>query len=164
MIYHISIYPTVAHFSRCECGHTINELGIHLLCCLYGSEHITTHDTLRDTIVTITSKSGTHIRKKVSHLLPHHAWKQVDIVITRYSFWTLTNIAIVDSTCPNLVHRALTITLHATTIATQDKAWSYTKQALKDDFIPLTIKTYGCLHLRLDSFFISYIHVYITCH
>lgn len=38
-------HPTVPHFSRCQCGHTIDNLGIHLLYCFCGSEHISTHDT-----------------------------------------------------------------------------------------------------------------------
>jgi len=38
-------HPTVAHLSRCQCGHTIDDLNTHLLWCPCGNEH-TTHDTL----------------------------------------------------------------------------------------------------------------------
>jgi len=59
---HLSIpHPTIAHFSRCQCDHTINDLGIHLLDCPCGSECTTTHDMLQDIIAIITSDSGTHI-------------------------------------------------------------------------------------------------------
>jgi hypothetical protein len=34
----------------------------------------------------------------------------------------------------------------------------------KDDFIPLAIETYNCLHLHFYSFFISYLHVDIIHH
>jgi hypothetical protein len=50
------------------------------------------------------------------------------------------------------------------TIVVQDKAQSYKEQVPKDNFNPLAIKTYGSLHPHLDSFFISYVHAYITHH
>ncbi len=34
----------VPYLSRCLCGHTINDLDIHLLCCPCGKERTTTHD------------------------------------------------------------------------------------------------------------------------
>jgi hypothetical protein len=43
---HVDIpHPTVVHFSRCECGHAIYDLGIHLLHYLCESKCIVTHDT-----------------------------------------------------------------------------------------------------------------------
>jgi hypothetical protein len=53
---------------------------------------------------------------------------------------------------------------HATTIAIQDKTRSYTKQSLRNDFIPFAIETYGCLHPRFDFFFTSCVHVNIACY
>jgi hypothetical protein len=49
---------------------------------------------------------------------------QVYIVITRDGFWTLVDVVIVDPICRNLVQHVLTMTLHATTIAIQNKAQS----------------------------------------
>jgi hypothetical protein len=37
-------HPIVLHFSQCQRGHTINNLGIHLLHCLCRNEHNVTHD------------------------------------------------------------------------------------------------------------------------
>jgi hypothetical protein len=54
-------HPMVAHLSRCKCGHTINDLGIHLLHCLCESECIVTHDTLSNSIAIVMSKSGVHL-------------------------------------------------------------------------------------------------------
>jgi len=34
----------------------------------------------------------------------------------------------------------------------------------KDDFIPLAIETYDCLHPHFDSFFTSYLHADIVHH
>ncbi len=78
---HLGIpHPMVAHLSWCQCGCTIDDLGIYLLHCPCKSEHITTHDNF----VIITLDNGTQIQKEVSHLFPHHTWKQMDIVITRW--------------------------------------------------------------------------------
>jgi hypothetical protein len=65
----------------------------------------------------------------------------VDIVITRDSFQTLANVVIIDSTRPNLVEHVFTIITHATIVAAQDKAQSYTKRTPRDDFIPLPLRS-----------------------
>jgi hypothetical protein len=39
------------------------------------------------------------------------------------------------------------------TIVFQEKTCSYTKHALRNNFIPLFIETYGCFHPHFDSFF-----------
>ncbi len=76
----------IPYFSQWQCGHTIYDLGIHLLHCPCKNEHTIAHDTLQDTVVTIMSESGAHVQKKVSHLSPHHTQKQMDIVIIRNDF------------------------------------------------------------------------------
>jgi len=65
-------HPTMAHLSWCQCGHTINNLGTHLLQCPYGNECTTTHNTLRDVIATIALENGTHVQKEVSHFPSPH--------------------------------------------------------------------------------------------
>jgi glutaminase len=54
--------------------------------------------------------------------------------------------------------------VHATIVVAQDKAQSYIERTLGNDFIPLAIETYGCLHPHFDSFLTSYVHACITCH
>jgi hypothetical protein len=54
--------------------------------------------------------------------------------------------------------------MHAVTIAAQDKAQSYTKRTLEDDFIPLPKETYDCLHPCFDSFLTSCVHASIARH
>jgi hypothetical protein len=157
-------HPTIPHLSQCQCGHTINDLGIHLLCCLCESEHTTTHDTFQNIVVVITSQNGAHVKKEVSHFFSCPTQKQMDIVIARYKLWTLVNIIIVDLTHTNLVQWASTTTTHATIIIAQDKAQSYIEWAPRNDFIPLAIETYGCFHPHFDSFLSSCVHANITCH
>jgi len=64
------------------------------------------------------------------------------------------NVVIINPTHTNLVQRASTMTMHATIVITQDKVQSYTKWMPGNDFIPIAIETYGCLHLHFDSFLI----------
>ncbi len=54
-------HSTIAHLSHCKCGHTIDDLNIHLLQCPFRNEPTTTHDIFQDTIVTIVLESGTPI-------------------------------------------------------------------------------------------------------
>jgi hypothetical protein len=53
----------VAHFSHCQCEHTIDDLGIHLLLCPCENECATTHDIIQDTIVTIILEREANIQK-----------------------------------------------------------------------------------------------------
>ncbi len=127
-------------------------------------ERIATHDTFQDTIVVIASKSGIHVQTKVFHFFPCHTRKWIDIVITRDNFQTLTNIVIADPTCTNLVQHTSITTAHAGTIAVQNKARSYTKWTSRNDFIPLAMETYNCLHFCFDYFLTSCVHACRTCH
>jgi hypothetical protein len=118
----------------------------------------------KNIIVAIASESGAHLQKKVFHLFPCQTWKQIDIVITKDNFWTLTNVIIANLTHTDLVQCALTTLAHATIVAVQNKARSYTEWTLGDDFIPLTIETYDCFHPHFDSFFTSCVHACIAHH
>jgi hypothetical protein len=51
----------VVHFLQCQCDHTVDNLGTHLLWCLCRSERTVAHDTLWDIIATIVLDSGTHV-------------------------------------------------------------------------------------------------------
>jgi len=46
-------HPTITHFSQCNCGHTINDLGTYLFQRPCESECITAHDMIKDIIVVI---------------------------------------------------------------------------------------------------------------
>ncbi len=49
-------------------------------------------------------------------------------------------------------------------MAAQEKTWSYAEWALGDDFIPLAIEMYGCLHSHFDSFLVAYAYTIIVRH
>jgi len=156
-------HPTIPHVSQCQCGHTIDDLSIYLLHCPCGNEQVTAHYTLWDIVAIITSKSETQIQRKVSHLFPCHTQRRMDIVITIDCFWTLANVVIADLIHTNSVQHVM-MTMHASRVVAQDKARSYIERMPGDDFIPLAIKTHGCLHPHFDSFFISCVQASIVRH
>jgi hypothetical protein len=56
------------------------------------------------------------------------------------------------------------MTTHAMMMVVQEKTQSYVERALGDDFIPLTIETYGCFHFCFGSFLTTCTHTTITHH
>ncbi len=135
-----------------------------MLQCLCKSEHIIAHNTFWNVLATIALKSETHMQREVSHLSLCHIWHQVDILIIINKFQTLTNIVIVDPTHLDMVHHALSITLHVLTTTIKKKTWSFVEHAQKNNFIPLAIEIYGHLHFHFNSFFNSCAHATIAHH
>jgi hypothetical protein len=71
----------------------------------------------------------------------------MDIVLTTNDTCTLTDIIIDNLTHANLVSRDISSKgIMATMIIVQAKVVSYHNQHLEDDFIPLAIEIFGCLH------------------
>jgi hypothetical protein len=62
-------YPSIANIPQCVCTHPINLMGIHLLHCVHGNEHIKTHDVIRDTFATIAQDVGFHVGQEQLHAL-----------------------------------------------------------------------------------------------
>jgi hypothetical protein len=86
-------HPIIAHLSRCQCGHTIDDLGTHLIQCPYGNERLVAHDTVRNIIATIVLESKAHVQREVSHLFPHHTrWQSIFLLpkTTSILWWTLS--------------------------------------------------------------------------
>jgi hypothetical protein len=106
-------HPMVPHLSRCQCGHTIDDLNTHLLQCPCGSEHIITHDTLWDTIVIIILENGAHVQREFYHLFPCHTQHGMDILITIDDFQTLMDIIIIYSIHIDMVQWSLMTITHA---------------------------------------------------
>jgi hypothetical protein len=109
-------------------------------------------------------ESGTHVQREVSHLFLCHTQWWMNILITRDGFRTLMNAMIAYLIHTNMVQWTSTTTTHVVMMATLKQTRSYNEWTLGDDFIPLTIKTCGCFHSRLDSFLIACAHTTIMCH
>jgi hypothetical protein len=56
------------------------------------------------------------------------------------------------------------MTTHAMMMVAQEKNRSYIEQTPSDDFTPLAIEMYGCLHFHFDSFLIVYAQTTIAHH
>jgi hypothetical protein len=80
------------------------------------NECIATHNIIQDTIITIVLESGTHVERKAPHPFPCYIHLQVDILITKDVFRTLTCVVIVDLTHLDMVQCASSIITHAMTI------------------------------------------------
>ncbi len=70
---------------------------------------------------------------------------------------------IADPTCLDTIQRASFSIAHVATIVAQEKTRSYAKHATQDDFIPLVIEAYDCLHSHFDSFLTSCVQATIAC-
>ncbi len=98
------LYPIVAHFSHCQCGHTIDDLCIHLcLKCLCKNEHITPVILFKILSQLLLWRLEHIYQIEVSHLFPYHIWRQVNILITKDNFWTLMDVVIAYHTHLNMV-------------------------------------------------------------
>jgi hypothetical protein len=75
-----------------------------------------------------------------------------NVKFTRDNFQTLMDVVIVNSTCTNMVQWTLIMTTHVMMMTAHEKTWSYVERALGNDFIPLVIEMYGCLHSHFDSY------------
>jgi hypothetical protein len=61
-----------------------------------------------------------------------------------------------------MVQHALSMTMHATRVVIQEKTQSNMEHALGNDFIPLAIDIYGCLHSCLSLFSIYCVQAIVT--
>jgi hypothetical protein len=66
-------HSSITNILWCVCTHPIDLMGIHLLCCVHGNEHIRTHDAICNTLTTIAQDTGFHVGQKQLHVLfqPH---------------------------------------------------------------------------------------------
>jgi hypothetical protein len=128
---------------------------IHLLCCVHGSECIGTHDAIRDTLVAITHDASFHMGRKQLHALPsttfNSSHRQVDIMITKDGIHTLVDVVIANPTRINLLPQSCVTQGFVTFDATQDKERSYCNQHPINQFLPLTIKVFSCLHKHVNA-------------
>jgi hypothetical protein len=154
-------HPIATHLSQCQCGHTIYDLGTHLLRCPCKNERITNHNALWNIIVTIVLESETHVQREVSHIFLCHTQWRMDILITRDNFQTFMDVI------TNLIHRNImwwtsTETTHVTMMTIQEKTWSYIERTLGDDLFPLLLKPMGVFILVLIHFLLL-VHRSLSC-
>jgi len=137
-------------------------MNIHLLCCVHGNERTKTHDAICDIFVTIAQDVGFHVGRKQLHAFPSttfnssHWW--VDIVLTKDGICTLANIVITNPMQMDLFPWSCIIQGFATLDATQVKERSYHNRHPINQFLPLIIEIFGCLHKHVDVFLHDYVN------
>jgi hypothetical protein len=135
-------------------------MGIHLLWCVHGNEHIGTHDAIRNIFVTIAWDAGFHVGQEQLHVLPSttfnffHRW--VDIVFTKNGIRTLINLVIVDPMWTYLFPRSCTIQGFVASNVVQAKERSNHNWHPTDQFLPLTIEIFDYLHKLANVFLHNY--------
>ncbi len=111
-------HPSIVSIPRCV--HPINLMGIHLLLCAHGNEHIRTHDAICDTFAAITQDVSFHMGREQLHALPSTTFNsfcwRVDIVFTKDDIRTLADVVIVDPSHMDLFSQSCAtqrfVTLH----------------------------------------------------
>jgi hypothetical protein len=71
-------------------------------------------------------------------------------VLTKDNIRTLVNVVITDPTQANLFFRFCTTKGFVAFDATQTKKWNYCNEHNVDQFIPLTMEIFQCLHKQVD--------------
>jgi hypothetical protein len=137
-------------------------MGIHLLCCIHGNvcmgpwcnlQHFCCHCVkcwLPCGMRTTTCASFDHFQSS-------HWW--INIVFTKDGICTLTNIVIIDPTCPDLLLWSYTTQGFVAFDAIQAKKRSYCNLHPIDQFLPLVIEVFECLHKQVNVFLHNYANV-----
>jgi len=132
------------------CTHPIDPMGIHLLRYAHGNKHTRTHDVIHDTFVVIVWDAGFHVGRKKLHVFPSTTFnffcQRDNIVLTKNDINTLADIIIANLTRANLFPRSyITQGFDAFDVA-QVKERSYCNWHPTNQFLPLVIEVFGCLH------------------
>jgi hypothetical protein len=141
----------------CMCTYPIDLMGIHLLPCAHNDEHIRTHDVVRNTFVAIAQDVGFHVRWEQLHVLPSNtfnsSYQRINIVLTKDDICTLVDVNIANPTLVDLLPWSCTTQRFVASNVVQAKQWSYCDRHLADQFLPLAVDVFGCLHNRWMCFY-----------
>jgi hypothetical protein len=135
-------------------------MGIHLLHCVHGNKHTRTHDAIHNIFAAIAWNVGFHMGRKQLHAFPSTTFNsfhwQIDIVFTKYGIHTLGNIVIVNIMWVDLFPRSCITQIFVASDVVQPKEKSYDNRHPIDQFFPLPIEVFGCLHKNVDVFLHDY--------
>ncbi len=146
---------SITDIPLCVCTHPIDLMVIHLLHCVHGNMHTKIHDAICDTFAAITWDVDFHVRQEL-HALSlttfNSSSQQVDIVLTKDGICTLIDIVIANPTRTNLFPWSCATQRFVAFDATQAKEKSYHNQHPTDQFLPLSIEVFECLHKQVNVF------------
>jgi len=117
--------------------------------CSWG-ECIVTYNAIQNSFASVARDIEFYVVCEQTHVLPisffQSSWQWMDIVFSVNGTCTLVDVVIVDPTYVNLILWVDSSWGAITMIITQTKIVSYHNRHLKDDFIPLVVEIFGCLH------------------
>jgi hypothetical protein len=132
-------------------------MGIHFLHYVHGNKRIGTHETICATFTTIVRNACFHVGREQLYVLPSTTFnssrRQFDIVLTKNGICTLADIIIADPTRMDLLPQSCTTQRFVASDVTQVKEMSYRSPHPIDQFFPLAIEVFGCLHKHVDVFY-----------
>jgi hypothetical protein len=149
-------HPSIANIPQCVCTHPIDPMGIHLLDCVNGNKRIGAHDAIHDTFATIAWDVGFYEGWKLLHVLLSTTFNffhwRINILLTKDGIRTLVGVVIADPTWIYLLPQSCATQGFATSNVVQTKERSYCNQHPTNQFLPLIIEVFGCLHKHADMF------------
>jgi hypothetical protein len=143
-------HPLITCIFQFVYTHPIDLMGIHLLHCVHGNECTWTPDALCDTFIAIAQDVGFHMGRKQLHVFLSNTFNssrwRIDIVFNKNNICTLIDIVIVDPTRADLFPWSCATQGFVAFDAIQAKDYSYHNQHSIDQFLPLIVEVFGCLH------------------
>jgi hypothetical protein len=153
-------YPSIVNKPWCVCTHPINPMGIHLLHCAHGNEHIGTHDVIHNIFATIAWNVGFHVGQQQLHAFFSTTFNSfrrwIDIMLIKYGICTLANVVITDPTWIYLLPQSCATQGFVASDAIQANERSYYNWHPTNQFLPLALEICGCLHKHVDVFLHDY--------
>ncbi len=136
-------HASIANVPWCICTHPIDPMGIHFLHCAHGNKHTWTHDA-------IAWDAGFHMGWDQLHAFLSNTFNlfywQVDIVLTKNDICILIDVVSANPTWVNLLPQSCATQGFVAFDATQAKKQSYRNWHLANQFLPLAVEAFGCLH------------------
>jgi len=135
-------------------------MGIQFLRCAHGNERTRTHDAVCDIFVAIAWNVGFHIGQKQLYALHSTTFNsfhwQVDIMFAKDGIHTIVNIVIANPTYVDLFIRSCTTQKFVASNAILAQKKNYRNWHPINQFLPLAIEVFGCLHKHANAFLHNY--------
>jgi hypothetical protein len=131
-------------------------MGIHLLCCTHGNKCMGTHDAICNIFATTMQDVGFQMGWKQVHALPstmfNFSCRQINIVFTKDDIHILIDVIIANPTRADLFPQSCATQGFVAFNPAWAKERSYRNQHLSDQFFPLAIEIFKCLHKQAYVF------------
>jgi hypothetical protein len=143
-------HPSIASILQCMCTHPIDPMGIHLLCCAHVNKRTWTHDVFATPLLSLHGMLTSMWSENNYMRFLQTCWillvNESTFVLTKDDICTLVDVVIVDPTWTNLFPWSHTTQGFVASNVAQAKERSYHNRHPIDQFLPLVVEIFGCLH------------------